>query len=81
MLGKDHLLKPAFMKICKANDIQVTYTAPYTSSLCCIEFKWQDGNCWTAQPRNQRLGRTCAKVVKLVRQKWYEQTPDQKMAT
>ena len=50
----------------------VTYTAPYTSYMCSIEFKWCDGKGYAARPINQRTGRSPAQVVNLVRSKWYD---------
>jgi hypothetical protein len=73
---KSHLLDPPYMLICRKYNILVTYTAPYTSPLCSIEFKWQDGKGWAANPRNQKQGRTAAEVVALVLQKWYDPVPN-----
>jgi hypothetical protein len=73
---KCHLIRPAYMYVCELYDIEITQTAPYTSPLCCIEFKWQDAKAWAANPRNQKEGRSCAEVVALCRRKWYDRVPD-----
>jgi hypothetical protein len=69
-------LKPPYMWICDKHDILMTHTAPYTAPLCCIESKWNDGKGWVANAVNQKAGRGCSEVVKLLRQKWYYPVPD-----
>jgi hypothetical protein len=64
------------MYVCELYDIEITQTAPFTSPLCCIEFKWQDAKAWAANPRNQGEGRSCAQVLALCRQKWYDKVED-----
>lgn len=49
----------------------MTHTAPYTSPLCGIEWKWQDSKGWAANPCNQYYGRSCAQVVQLMQDKLY----------
>ena len=46
-------------------------TVPYSSDLCCIELKWLNGEGWVSNAVDQHDGRTCAEVVKLLRQKWF----------
>jgi hypothetical protein len=66
-------LQPPYLWLCHEDrfDIKVTHTAPYTSPLCCIEWKWMDGKGWVANARNQKIGRSLAEVVMLLREKWY----------
>ena len=68
---KSHLLEPPYKLVCAMFGMEVTHTAPYTSIICPIEFKWQDGKGWAANPRNQKMGRSCAEVVALLREKWF----------
>ena len=70
---KPELLEPSYMLLRTKYgfEFEITYTAPYTSPWCCIEYKWADGKGWVANPMNQKQGRTCAEVVELLRNKWY----------
>lgn len=76
MANHAHLLEPGYMQLCKEFKIIVTFTAPYTSPICCIEFKWQVGKGYVAQPMNEYKGRSCKQVVDLLREKWYFKTKE-----
>ena len=69
---KSHLLDQPYKIVCLIFGIEVTHTASYTSTICPIEFKWQDGKGWAANPRNQKMGRSCAEVVALLRENWFK---------
>lgn len=70
-------IEPAFMYVVnrKPQDrgftINVTNTAPYTSPIVSVEFKWMNGIGYVGKAENQWEGRSPADVVKLMLKKWY----------
>jgi hypothetical protein len=71
-------LQPPFFYVMNRDSRQrgfamgVTHSAPYTSPICPIEWKWQDGKGYVGKAENQFAGRSPADVVILLRRKWYE---------
>jgi hypothetical protein len=65
-------LKPAYQSVLDEGNIHHIHSVAYTSNNIAVEFIWSDNKGYAGTAENQRMDRTPAMTVKLLRQKLLE---------